>query len=89
MNTDARGMIFFLKNSNYDIDFVRKILHHELVQDIVTLNICVKLYQTLSINIGDRAYGDFFSKNNKCDHDFGPTMLKEKKSQTLPYLSSV
>ena len=36
-----------------------KILNRKLVQDIVAVNICVKLYRNLSINIGSRRMTKF------------------------------
>ena len=42
--------IFFPKNSNCDLDLGPTIQDCNLVKDNVVLNICVKLYQNLSIS---------------------------------------
>ena len=49
---------FFLKSSDCDLD--PKVLEYKPVQDIVTLNISVRLYQNRSINEGRKAMTKFF-----------------------------
>ena len=50
----------FSKNSHCDLDLGPRILKLELVQDIVILNICVKLSQNRLINKGARVMTKFF-----------------------------
>ena len=56
------------------------------VQDIVTLNICVKLYQNRSINEGTKAMTTFSSENRNCDLDLDPKILKYKCVQDIVIL---
>ena len=51
------------------------------VQDVVTLNICVRLYQNQSINKGTKVMTTFLSENNNCDFD--PKMLECKCVQCV------
>ena len=58
------------------------------VQDIVTLNICVKLYQNRSINEGTKAMTTFSSENRNCDldPDRDPKILEYKCVQYIVIL---
>lgn len=58
----------FSKNSNYDLDFDPKSLDRKLVQNIVTLNICGSLVNTI---IKSRCYSN------------GKVFLKKKAIVTL------
>ena len=53
-----------------------QILDHKFVQDIVTLNICAKLYNNLSINKGARGTTKLFSKNSNCELDLEHTIVQ-------------
>ena len=62
-------MAKFFYNRMCDLDLGLMVLDCKLVQDILTLNICMKLWQNLSINEGPRMMTKFFLKNSHCDRD--------------------
>ena len=53
-NVHAKGIVELNIKRKSDLDFNHRPQKHELVQDIYTLNICVKLYENQSTDEGAR-----------------------------------
>ena len=64
INKSTKGItkFFFSKNSNCDLDLGLAMLKCNCLQNIVILNICVKLYQNQFTNKGIRMMRKFFQK---------------------------
>ena len=74
------------KTSDFHIDLSSRELKLEFDKIFFILNICVKLQQNRSINVGARAMTMFFSENSHCDLDLGPRTLKLKIHQDIVIL---